>query len=172
MAGRTDKSGGIAGRVTDAVKGAASAVADAATRLVGSDDSAEDRAEEFAARAEAHRDKVEDEAARQGHARCVEMLVPSFASMPQNGPFMLRFGTGETFLDGAIDVAPDRLKADLDGRALYRDPVDFPPEGEGATVTEAWLIAASGETCRCEIAPGLQVGAGRHARVPAENLIF
>lgn len=164
---------GIVGKATRAVRGAATAAADAAAKLVGGDDGAEDRAEEFAERAEAHRAKVEEAAHRSDYEHAAGALVETYAEMPENAQFQLRFANGETFLDGAIAVGTN-LKSDGtgSGRMLYTEPVEFDEHGPPATVTEAWLIASSGETRRCEVTPGLHVGAGRHARIPPDNLIF
>jgi hypothetical protein len=161
--------------VRGAAKTAATAVSDAAAKLVGAGD-AETRAEEFAERAEAHHAKVAAEDALADFERAKVNAVERFDAIPQTGPYQLRFATAETFLDGAIDVERDELVDAGHGNSAhvtYAKPVDFPPEGDPAAVIEAWLIAPSGEAVRSfvSVAP-LNVGGGRVVQIPANNLLF
>lgn len=163
---------GLVERATDAVK-------ETAAKLVGSgDDTAAagnakvDRAEDFAGRAEAHRDRAEAEDALSDYERAQANRVASFKAMPQDGPYELRFSDGETFVDGAIAVERKDIK-DRELGATYEQPVEFPPAGAPANVTEAWLIDRSGDAARCVIGPpALPTGAGHVAQIPAGNLQF
>jgi hypothetical protein len=60
------------------------------------------------------------------------------------------------------------------GRVTYAKPVDFEPEGEPARVTEAWLIAPSGEAMRSCVGRRRAQRRRRAGwrRIPAGHLLF
>jgi hypothetical protein len=163
---------GIVETVTGAAKAAGAAVGEAAAKLVGGED-ARERAEDFAERADAHLAQVAAEDAKADYERAKLNAVGTFAEMPHPGPYQLRFASAAaTFLDGSTEVASHDLKDDANGRVTYEQATDFEPDGPASRVTEAWLIAPSGEAMRCDIGAGLDVGAGRLARIPAGHLLF
>jgi hypothetical protein len=75
------------------------------------------------------------------------------------------------FIDGAVAVDREALKARGLDRVTYARPIDIGPDGDPVRVDEAWLVAASGEAVRCAIGP-LSGGAGTHAQIPAGHLLF
>jgi hypothetical protein len=101
--------------------------------------------------------------------------VDRYGGLPEGARFALRFANGDEFVTEAVPVEADALTIDGEGetsRALYQRPSDFVPEAPPATITEAWLIADSGEAVCCEVGIGLVTGGGKHALVPAGHLLF
>lgn len=104
--------------------------------------------------------------------------VDCFAQLPENAALQLRFSDGTTFIDGAIDVE----RGDFEGsgfvnheteRATYQKPVEFEIHGASASITEAWLIAATGDAVRSEIGTTpLPIGGGHQALIPPGYLLF
>lgn len=171
MAGRTDKT--VIDKITDAARAAGEKLATETARLVGGDDAARERAEGFAERAEEHRDHVRAADAKGDYERALMNVVATFAAFPKSGPHSLRFADGETFLDGEQIVAAADLRDDANGGVTYGKPIDFAPESPVGRITEAWLIAGSGEAMKCDLGSvGLDVGGGRAARIPAGHLLF
>lgn len=99
--------------------------------------------------------------------------VGTFEELPENvDGYHMRFAAHGEFVHGAIAVHPGEVSSAGHGRATYDTEVDFSVEGIGATVTEAWLIAGSGEAVMCDLGVGLRVGGGHHAKIPAKHLLF
>lgn len=129
-------------------------------------------ADEFADRAGKQQRKARKADATADYSRAVAGLT-RFAEIDDGAELQLRFADGEAFLSDAPAIAVERHHLDVgsDGRAIYREPVDFGAEGARTDVTEAWLIAGK-QTVRCAMVIGLPVGGGRAAKIPAGNLIF
>lgn len=100
--------------------------------------------------------------------------VEAFASVPANAEaFQLRFAALGEFVAGAMGVARAALQpAGQGARVTYNGKVEFGGEGAAARITEAWLIASSGEAVCCDLGVGLPVGGGHHAEIPANHLLF
>jgi hypothetical protein len=101
-----------------------------------------------------------------------EHEVGSFAMMPEEGALHLRLATGTTFIDGVIDVSrEDLVPANQSNFVTYAKAVNIGPDCGHVTVTEAWLVAESGEAVKCALGP-LSGGNGHHAQIPAGHLLF
>jgi hypothetical protein len=101
-----------------------------------------------------------------------EHEVGSFAVMPEEGALHLRLATGTTFIDGVIDVSrEDLVPANQSNFVTYAKAVNIGPDCGHVTVTEAWLVAESGEAVKCALGP-LSGGNGHHAQIPAGHLLF
>jgi hypothetical protein len=98
-------------------------------------------------------------------------IVANYAGLPAEAPLHLRFANGQEFTGEGTEVSREDLRVD-GARAVYERLTDFAPEAPPAKVTEAWLIAESGEAVRCEIGVGFACGGGHHAVIPAGHLIF
>jgi hypothetical protein len=159
-------------RVGDAVAGAAATLVGSGDDAAAAGDAKVERAAAFAARAEDHLERAQSDDALSDYGRAHASRVASFKAMPQDGPYGLRFADGETFFDGVIMVDRTDIK-DRELGATYEKPVEFPPEGELAVITEAWLIDRGGDAVRCVLGPpALPTGAGHAALIPAGNLLF
>lgn len=159
----------------DAVVNAGSAIAEGLAATAADDAAASDQrvanAEAFSDRAEAQRARAAAADAALDYDRAKAGRVDGFKALPAEGPLALRFADGESFIDGARSVERGEVKVDGFG-ATYLRAVDFPADGEPHRITEAWLIAAGGSAVRCEIAGGMQVGAGQHGLLPSGFLLF
>jgi hypothetical protein len=167
---------GLVEKLVDTAKGAgaaASAMVDAAfgdERLANAD--------EFAGRAEAHQAQVAAEDALADYERAKLAEVDGFSMLPENAALQLRFADGTTFVEGTFEVGRDDFKpsgfvgAETE-RATYEKPVEFELHAPPAQVTEAWLIAATGDAVRCAVGTvPLPVGGGHQAKIPAGYLLF
>jgi hypothetical protein len=116
-----------------------------------------------------------DTEARAAYEAAIEHRRSRYGDLPEGASLHLRFANGDEFVTEAVPVEADALTIDGEGktsRALYQRPSDFVPEAPPATITEAWLIADSGEAVCCEVGIGLVTGGGKHALVPAGHLLF
>jgi hypothetical protein len=100
----------------------------------------------------------------------VEHAVTSYAELPEDAALSLRLANGEAFIDGAVEVERSEIVPAANG-VTYGKDVDLGPGGEPLCVTEAWLIADSGEAVCCALGP-LTAGNGHHAKIPAGHLKF
>lgn len=98
-------------------------------------------------------------------------LVDGYALLPDKAELTLRLADGSAFLDGAVSVPRETLRPQGD-RVIYAAAIDVGPDGPPVRVTEAYLIASSGDCVRCEVGSGLSAGAGHHAQIPAGHLLF
>lgn len=128
-------------------------------------------AQAVAAETGAQADAFSSEEARAAYAAATAHQVPHYADLPEGAAKHLRFANGSEFVTEGVDVPRDHLSVD-GGRATYARAADFSPEGAPIKVSEAWLIAESGEAVRCEVGSGLAAGGGHHALIPSGFLIF
>lgn len=115
--------------------------------------------------ARAHADELR---AAYGAAKVHE--VDSFDELPEDGELELRLANGSEFVDGAIAVDRADIVPAGFGFTWNRD-LDIGPDCAPITITEVWLIAASGEALKCDVGT-LAAGDGKHARIPAWHLQF
>lgn len=128
-------------------------------------------AQRSAARAARSHDQASADECRAAYASATASRVENYTRLPENSPVVLRFANGSEFVEGERTVEPEDLAADGD-RTTYAKAVDFDPDAGPAMVSEAWLIAASGEAVCCAIGVGMKVGGGQHGLIPAGHLIF
>jgi hypothetical protein len=118
-----------------------------------------------------HRRAVSDEL-RAAYEAATVNRVESFADLPEDGALQLRLANGSEFVEGALAVARNDLPvASQASRRTYARAVDIGPDCGPVRVTEAWLVADSGEAVKCEVGL-LSGGNGHHAQIPAGHLLF
>jgi hypothetical protein len=170
----------MAGKGKGLVEKAVDAVTNAAAQLVGGGEQSNDkveRAEEFAERAEDHREHVAAEDALTDYGRAQLSRVAFFGNLPSEGELTLRLAAGDTFLPDSetIAVPRDAMIDDAAGpdRRAYDRKIDFDGSGPLVRLTEAWLIASNGDAVCCDLGGvGLTVGGGHQGQIPAKHLLF
>jgi hypothetical protein len=111
------------------------------------------------------------EEASAAYAAAKANRVASFDELPKGAGLRLRFADGSAFVDDGVEVLPGALD-NQGARKIYAGTIDFAPEASSAFVTEAWLIADSGQAICCDVGIGLATGGGSHAVIPPGHLIF